>query len=178
MLTGMPLAKPEPAADFDQVYEEHFAFVWKSLRRLGVPPASIDDAAQDVFVVVHRKLETFEGRSSLKTWLFGIAHLIALGYRKRSAAPQTETGPDALASPDAGPLERAAASEAMRFVERFLDSLDDVKRPVFILAEFEQLSAPEIAEALGVNINTVYSRLRAVRQAFQLAVHQRRQEEP
>ena len=174
----MPLAKPEARADFDQVYEEYFDFVWKSLRRLGVPPASVDDAAQDVFVVVHRKLETFEGRSSLKTWLFGIAHLIALGYRKRAPAHQTDTGPDALASPDTGPLERAAASEALRFVERFLDTLDDVKRPVFVLAEFEQMSVPEIAGALGVNVNTVYSRLRAVRQAFQLAVHQRRQGEP
>src|SRR5262245_8429480 len=111
----MRLAQPETFVDFAEVYEEHFTFVWKSLRRLGVPPASVDDAAQDVFVVVHRKLETFEGRSSLKTWLFGIAHLIALGYRKRPAVPRTEAGPDALASPDTGPLERAAASEALRF---------------------------------------------------------------
>lgn len=171
----MRLAQPETFFDFAEVYEEHFTFVWKSLRRLGVPPASIDDAAQDVFVVVHRKLETFEGRSSLKTWLFGIAHLIALGYHKRPAAPRCEAGPDALASPDTGPLERAATNEALRFVEQFLDTLDDLKRPVFVLAEFEQMSVPEIATALDVNVNTVYSRLRTVRLAFQQAVRQRRQ---
>ena len=171
----MPLTQLEPTLEFDAVYEAHFDFVWKSLRRLGVPPASVDDAAQDVFVVVHRKLETFEGRSSLKTWLFGIAHLIALGYRKHSPLLESEAGPDTFASPSSGPLEQAAASEALRFVERFLNSLDDLKRPVFVLAEFEQMSAPEIALALGVNVNTVYSRLRAVRQAFQLAVAQRRE---
>jgi len=67
---------------FAQIYEEYFAFVWRSLRALGVSRSALDDATQDVFVVVHRRLSDFEGRSSLKTWLFGIACRVAANHRR------------------------------------------------------------------------------------------------
>ena len=160
-----------PALSFETVYEEQFAFVWRSLRYLGVAPPNLDDAAQDVFVVVHRRLDAFDGQASIKSWLFAIAHLVALGYRRRERRKGGHLPlPGSLPSSAPGPDERLTATEAFRFVESFLDTLDDAKRAVFVLAELEQMSAPEISRALEVNLNTVYSRLRAARSAFGKAI--------
>src|SRR5262249_7850690 len=155
--------------DFAALYEDHFAFVWRSLRRLGVAPAAIDDAVQDVFVVAHRRLADFEGRSSVKTWLFGILLRVARDYR-RSAIRRRRHGLVDAAEGDAeavvdgdspSPLDAAARTEAVRALHAVLEELDDEKREVFVMSELEQLSVPEIAETLGANLNTVYSRLRA-----------------
>ena len=83
---------------FEDVYEEHFEFVWRSVRRLGVPEAALDDAVQDVFVVVHRRGSEFEGRSSVRTWLFGIVVHVARAYRRRRAI-ENAADPDTLADP-------------------------------------------------------------------------------
>jgi RNA polymerase sigma-70 factor (ECF subfamily) len=165
-------SEPSPSElSFETVYEEGFPFVWRSLRYLGVSPASLDDAAQDVFVVVHKKLEGFDGQASIKSWLFAIAHLVALGYRRRERRKGGHLPlPGGLPSSAPGPDERLKTAEAFRLVESFLDTLDDAKRAVFVLAELEQMSAPEISRALEINLNTVYSRLRAARSAFQKAV--------
>ena len=83
--------------DFTAVYEEHFAFVWRSMRRLGVPDRLLDDAAQDVFIVVHRRLGEFEGRSTLKSWLFAIARRVAHDHRRRVGRKErTEELPEAV----------------------------------------------------------------------------------
>jgi RNA polymerase sigma-70 factor, ECF subfamily len=162
---------------FDEVYEAHFAFVWRVLRHLGVPPAQLDDAAQEVFIVVHRRLPEFEGRAATTTWLFTIARRVARDQRVRAArhAPSA-LAPDP-APPVEGPHEQLARHEAAVEVERFLAELDDDKREVFVLAELEQLPAPAIAEALGVNVNTVYSRLRAARERFEQLLVRRRARE-
>jgi RNA polymerase sigma-70 factor (ECF subfamily) len=157
----------ESARRFERVYHEHFDFVWRSVRRLGAPAASVDDAVQDVFVIVHRRLGEFEPRASLKTWLFSIALRVVGNYRRaaRRADGYDELDPRApAAGPD--PHESAARREALELFDRALGALDDEKRAVFILAELEQMTAPEIAEALGVKLNTVYSRLRVARQDF------------
>ena len=168
-----------PELSFDAVYEQQFPFVWRSLRYLGVAQASLDDAAQDVFLVVHRRLEAFDGQASIKSWLFAIAHLVALGYRRRERRKGGHLPlPGGLPSSAPGPDERLKAAEALSFVESFLENLDDAKRAVFVLAELEQLSAPEISRALGVKLNTVYSRLRAARSAFQKAVSEHGRGEP
>ncbi len=159
-------------ATFDVIYDEYFDFVWKSLRRLGVSVTHIDDATQDVFLVVLRKLDGFEGRSSLKTWLFGIAHLVSLGYRRKSRRDPEFSDVEAALSEWTTPQDRALLNERVAFLEAFLDTLDDLKRPVFILAELEQMSGPEIAEALEIKLNTVYSRLRSARLEFNDAVNQ------
>ena len=172
----MAAVSPAPGVtlDFDAVYFEHFAFVWRSLRRLGVPEEHVEDAAQDVFLVAHQKLETFNGTSSVKTWLFGITHLIALTYARRQRRKGgLQPLPEGLASPAPSPERQTQSAEAGAFLDAFLDTLDDGRRAVFVLAELEQMTAPEIAEALQVNPNTVYSRLRAARQAFQQAVNER-----
>lgn len=156
---------------FDEVYEGHFDAVWRSLARLGVPAAHLDDAAQEVFLTVHRRLGDFEGRSSLKTWLTGITLKVASTWR-RSAQRRGEAVPldAAVAAAGGAPDEVTARREALAQLQRILAALPDEQREVFVLMELEQQSAPEVAEALGLNVNTTYSRLRLARSAFNEAV--------
>ncbi|MEM9457335.1 MAG: sigma-70 family RNA polymerase sigma factor [Myxococcota bacterium] len=146
---------------FAQVYREHHAFVWQTLRCLGVIDSALDDAIQDVFVVVHRRLPQFEGRASMRTWLFEIARRVAMRYRSRAHrdAARTFEMPELRSEEDVeAAVDRALAFEVLR---AFTDSLDDDRLRVFMLSEFGQLRGREIAEALEVNINTVYARLRS-----------------
>jgi RNA polymerase sigma-70 factor (ECF subfamily) len=157
--------------DFDGIYEEHVDFVWRNLRRLGVSAAQLDDACQDVFLVVHRRRGDFAGRSTIRTWLFGIVLRVASEHRRKGhRAAVFDALDDDLRSSEPGPFELASRREAVRLLERFLGMLSDSTRPVFILAELEQMTAPAIAEALSLNLNTVYSRLRLARQAFEREV--------
>lgn len=164
------------AYDFTAVYEQYFDFVWRSCRRLGVPERTVDDAVQDVFIVVHRRLCDFEGRSSLKSWIFGIARRVAKDHRRRiSRKERAEALPETIADPRArSPLDTAERRQAVKLLHELLESLDDDKREVFVLAELEQMTVPEIASSIEVNVNTVYSRLRAARKAFDKAVRRHR----
>lgn len=151
------------------LHDQHFDFVWRSLRRLGVAPADLEDAVQDVFVVVHRRLESFEQRASIKSWLFGIALRVAKVYRNRSSRQRALVAGDEslLVCQRGNPEERRAQMQAAEQVQVLLDELDDDKRAVFVLAELEHMPAPDIAAALGLPTNTVYSRLRLARAAFE-----------
>jgi RNA polymerase sigma-70 factor (ECF subfamily) len=170
-----PAVAPATALSFDAIYDQHFDFVWRSLRRLGVRDALIDDAAQDVFVVVHKRLGDFEGRSSVKTWLFGVALRVARNYRRTAQRRDAEALPETVADTHSpGPHEATAQAEAIRTLHVLLDTLGDERRAVFVMMELEQMSAPEVAEALGVNLNTVYSRLRKARSEFQTALTRHR----
>jgi RNA polymerase sigma-70 factor (ECF subfamily) len=161
-----PAAEASP--DFDTVYDTYFPYVWRSVRRLGVPESQVDDVVQEVFIVVHRRLADFEARSTLKTWLYGIALRVARVHRARYRKTEgPELDADRQRAPEATrPDERAANAEAVQLVQAILDGIDDEQREVFVLAELEQLSVPEIARALDVKLNTVYSRLRLARAAF------------
>ncbi|HET9959059.1 MAG TPA: RNA polymerase sigma factor [Polyangiaceae bacterium] len=162
------------APGIQEVYAEHFRYVWRCLRSLGVRDAVLDDALQDVFLVVQRKLASFEGKSELRTWLYAIALRVARRYRTR---PKEEPGPEADGEHAAIDAEACANLEAsvecnqrLELARRALDALHDHKREVFVLAQIEQMSAPEIAEITGLPLNTVYSRLRAARLAFSAEV--------
>jgi len=161
---------------FREIYDQYFEFVYRGARRLGVHPRSLDDAAQDVFLVVHRKLGDFEGRSSIKTWLYGITRRVAKDYRRRAGRKEkglvSTDGPigNQLTSSQNSPDENAARRQAAATLEAILANLDDARREVFVLAEMEQMTAPEIAEALSLNLNTTYSRLRTARAEFEKAV--------
>lgn len=167
-----------PVPSFEEVYETHFAFVWRSIRRLGIPISAVDDAVQDVFIVVHRRLPEFEARASVRTWLFAILVRVVRDYRRayrRKDMPVFAAGepsdPDEVGTGVLhDPQEIAAHNEASRHLHLLLDRLDDDKREVFVLAELEQMAVPEIAEALGINLNTAYSRLRTARQDFEQGV--------
>jgi len=162
----------EPPGSFDDFYSRHFPFVWRCLRGLGVPRGALDDAAQDVFLIVHRQLPGFRGDSSAQTWLYGIARHVAANHQRRARRKQAPLEPlvSEPAHPDPGPHERAADAEAAAFVETFLVGLDDRKRDIFILAVLEQMTIPEVAAALSIPLNTAYPRLRAVRADFERAL--------
>jgi RNA polymerase sigma-70 factor (ECF subfamily) len=167
---AVPTSRP-PTPQFREIYDAHFNFVYRSARRLGVHERSLDDATQDVFIVVHRRLADFEGRSGVKTWLYGITRRVAKDYRRRVGRKEQGMVPtDGLASATSGPDEDAAKSEAARVLQSILSTLDPAKREVFVLAEMEEMTAPEISEALSVNLNTIYSRLRNARADFEKAV--------
>jgi len=160
--------KPELChAEFERVYAEQFSFVWRSLLRLGVSQSAIDDAVQDVFIVALRRASDYSGRSSYRTWLFGIAANIARDYRRKwQRAAQHQVLDEQLPALEANPHERLDQRRALRLVESFLDTLDADRREVFVLIELEQLPAPEASSVLAVKLNTVYSRLRSAREAF------------
>ncbi len=175
---------------FDEVYDENVDFVWRVVARLGVRPSCVEDVAQEVFVVVHRKLDEFRGMSSIRTWLFQIARLAVQDHRRMIRRKEAPRGADGAARPTDGdelpacgessPEEASARSQAVRLLHAILEDMDERKREVFVLAELEQMSAPEIADALEINVNTVYSRLRLARESFNRALvrHQAHAPEP
>jgi RNA polymerase sigma-70 factor (ECF subfamily) len=160
--------------DFGAVYQENVDLVWRALRRYGVPDAAIDDAMQDVFLVVHARLASFEGRSSLRTWTFGIARRVARDHRPSARREAEGVSGDTLEGlPDAAttsPLAALEAREAARVLESLLAGLPAKKRDAFVLVQLEQMSVLEAAQALGVNSNTVSSRVRAARQELEQAL--------
>jgi RNA polymerase sigma-70 factor (ECF subfamily) len=171
------------APSFDQVYDAHFQYLWRAVRRLGVDPCSVDDVVQDVFVVVHRRLAEFESRSTLRTWIYGIALRVVRDHRRtvrrKRLGAEHRADPEGLeAIPDSrGPHEALAKVEAARLLDSILDGLADDKREVFVFAELEGMTVPEIAEVTGTNPNTIYSRLRAARREFDDAARRLRARE-
>ncbi len=168
-----PLEDEQPELGFEAIYAQHFRGVWRTLRRLGVAEAQLDDAAQDVFVVVHRKLPAFDGRSP-RSWLYAIAVRVASDYRRGAVQRRTAPLPDGIPDGAPGPARVSELNESVRLLHRLLGELDEQKRTVFVLSELEQLSVPEIVEVLGANLNTVYSRLRAARSEFEAALRRHR----
>lgn len=172
-------APTAPAWTVSSIHAAHAGFVWASLHRLGVPEPDRSDLLQEVFVVVHRRLDSFDGSSALTTWLFGICLRVTLGWRRhRRRHPETPSeAPDADARDDGrSPEEHAMATQAKAQVGRALAELDPEKRAVFVMFELEEMTCVEIASMIGVPVGTVYSRLHAARAAFARAVTARRDE--
>jgi len=171
-----PISQEIASPDVESVYVEHAAFVWRSLRALGVPQHQVDDALQDVFIVVHKKLASFRGPARLQTWLFEIARRTASHYRRAAGrAQRTEPLDDAAPIEDsASTFEEASRKEAAALVVEVLAELDERKRELLILVELEQVPIPQVAEYLHVPLNTAYSRIRLARKAFTEALARRR----
>jgi RNA polymerase sigma-70 factor, ECF subfamily len=160
-------------AAFRDIYEQEFAYVWRTLRRLGVATGELEDAVHDVFVVVHRRFDDFDAARPSRPWLFGIAYRVASDRRRRATGVEIPARDDeVLAVADGGPSPEAhlAAAQARRRVHRALAELPIDQRAVIVMHDLEGHSAPEVAEALGVPLNTVYSRLRLARVKFVAAV--------
>jgi len=154
---------------FKEVYEEHFRFVWRSLRRLGVPESDASDAAQDVFLVVHRRLSEFEGRSKVTTWLYGICYRVARDRRRLAHVRRQVDDEDLIAQKVDERVDIAAEAErnqGMQMLETILDEMPLEQRAVFTLFELEAMTGEAIAEALEIPVGTVYSRLRIAREQF------------
>ena len=163
-----------PSATFQEVYRAHFRRVWRTLGRLGVREADLMDVSQNVFIVVHRRLSTFEGRAEITTWLFSICRLVAKDYL-RSAPIRREVVVDVkhLAERSelgVSPLERLNTEDLSALLDSILSKLPEKLRVVFVMFELEELSGEEIAALLDVPVGTVRSRLRLARVAFQREV--------
>ena len=173
-LAQRPLSlSPADQERFNALYCEHFDFVFRNLRRLGVPAASLDDALQDVYMVVLRRIGDLQHDAHVRAWLFAILFRVASNQRRslrRRGMPESLSELP-IASPQPGPFDLAARAQAARFLHSFLDTLESNRRAVFVMSELEQLTVPEIARALDANVNTVYSWLRNVRVAFMKASH-------
>ncbi|MEW6433976.1 MAG: RNA polymerase sigma factor [Myxococcota bacterium] len=155
--------------DVRRLYQAHARQVWRTIARLGVPAAAVEDAVQDVFLTAHQKAADFDGRASPSTWLIGIAVRVAANVRrsgKRRALAVVPSSSDGAPTPHEQ-LERRRDLEAL---DATLSKLAPEQREVVVLMDLEHLSAPEVAEVLGVNVNTVYSRLRLGRAALSRAL--------
>lgn len=160
----------EEYADFRALYERYLPLVWKWAFRLGAPADALDDVVQETFLTIHRRLHEFEGRSSLRTWVFGITLGVTRNHRRRQrATAMTESEVDQLVSSRPHPEAAAEHTEALALLRRILDGIDDDRREVFVLAELEQMSMTEIASVLSISANTVSSRLRRAREDVRAA---------
>jgi RNA polymerase sigma-70 factor (ECF subfamily) len=161
-----------PAVDVAAVYAAHAPFVWATLQRMGIPPADLEDVVHEVFLVVQRRVHTFDGSAKMTTWLYGIALRVARAYCRRAVNRKEHVDVDAVDVPasDASPEGDAARAQAKRRLDFVLGQLDPDKRAVLVMFEVDEMPCEEIAETLGVPVGTVYSRLHAARKSFQEAV--------
>lgn len=162
---------PAEAARFRQMVDSHFDFIWRSLRGLGVPSGSIDDAAQQVFLTASQKLSSITAGSE-RSFLFATARGVAANARRAQQRNRELPGDELLAThadhgPD--PEEIASTREVRRILDRILDGLSEELREVFVLFELEGQTSSEISELLGIPMGTVASRLRRAREDFQSA---------
>ncbi len=150
--------------EFSALFAAHFDYVWHTLRRLGVREVDLEDVTHDVFIAVLRKLEQYDAARPLRPWLFGFAVRLASDHRDL-ARHRFEVADDASEGRDEAPnaLDRALQNEALVLAQRALATLELDRRAVFILHELDECPMPEVARALGVPLNTAYSRLRLAR---------------
>lgn len=176
----VPVERPA----LDAIYEEYADFLYAVLRRLGLGEAQAEDALQDVFIVVHRRIESFEGRGTMRSWLYGIAVRVAREHRRRRGlrrrffelfgAGEAERVVDERRPDPEAALE---TNERLRQLDRLLDALPEERREVFVLVEVAGFTGPEAAECLGIELNTAYSRLRLARADVKAALKRARAEE-
>ncbi len=157
--------------DLTAIFREHAPYAWRVLRRMGVAEADVEDVVQEVFVVVHRRLAEFEGRSSLRTWIYGICLRTASDHRRRAYVRRehaTSSPPERVGS---APQGRELEERELRArLDAALAQLDDDKRAVIVLFEIEGVAMREVAAATGVPEKTAYSRLYAARRELRAAL--------
>ena len=159
-------------ARFKDLYGREFSFVWRTLRRLGIRDSEAEDAAQEVWIVVHRHLGKLDPAGSPRPWLFTIARRVA--WRQRRTRARAERKNQALAVVWRRPqAEPGAHLEVRQQIESYLNNLPAEQRKVFILAELLSMTGKEIAATLGVKQATVYSRLRLARKRLDSIIGQR-----
>ncbi|MEZ4228837.1 MAG: sigma-70 family RNA polymerase sigma factor [Polyangiaceae bacterium] len=154
--------------DFQRFYQEHVAFAWRSLLRLGVPDADLPDLLQEVFLVAYRRLPDFAGRSKITTWLFGICFNVARNHRRHLARREAVgEGEDVAETPGSHDGRRSQSRrDTLSLVSRILGRLPEEQALVFSLFEIEGFSGDEIAGLLSIPVGTVRSRLRLARASF------------
>jgi RNA polymerase sigma-70 factor, ECF subfamily len=158
---------------FQAVYTKYFEFVWASTRRLGVETSAIDDVVQDIFIAIHGALPTLERPEAIKSWIYSIARRTVSNHHRAVRArggKGTTVVDDELESQQPTPFDVTEKHSDLQLLASLLSELDETKREVFALVELEEMSVPEVADALDIPVNTAYSRLRTARLAFEAAV--------
>lgn len=180
MDTAQTMARPAAiatttpsAVDARRLYAEHAPSVFRALRRGGIDDAAIDDCAQEVFLIAIDRWRTRQASSSTRGWLIGIARNVASHHRRARDRSQRRELAAAVHEPPPGPDQLAEVRARLRFVEAFLAGLSEDFREVFVLTQIEEIPAPEVAELLGLSVNTVYTRVLRTRRAFEAALAER-----
>lgn len=168
---------PAGVRSFEELCEQYFDFVWKCARAFGATAQDVDDVVQEVFLVAQRRRADLTEESLTRSWIYGITRRVVASHRRRwrdrSKGDRTEV--DALESSDRSPLAATENNVQLRLLSSLLERLDEKKREVFVLSEILEMSGPEIAEALGIPLNTAYSRLRAAHEEFEEGLRRHRQ---
>lgn len=173
MTVALKRSEPATVTDFAGVFSEYAPFVLRVLRHLGVPAADLQDQAQEAFVAVFRALPSFAGRSSLRTWVYGICVHVASNYRRRAYVRRERSvaePPEQAQDPDQH--QAFERNQGWPVLRGLLDALDAEKREVFVLYELEELPMREVAEACGCPLQTAYSRLHAARRVLLEKYHE------
>lgn len=170
-----PLGSAREMGEFSEIYRKYFNFVWSCTRRFGIPENEVEDVVQEIFVVIHARLQTLERSEALRSWIYGIVRRTASTYHrnKRVRAAHVEAfcaEPDVTYPQIPSPLDLAEQSDQVRLLWSLIEQLDPPKREAFVLAELDEMTVPEIAAAINVPLNTVYSRIRVARQELEQAL--------
>ncbi|MBX3224896.1 MAG: sigma-70 family RNA polymerase sigma factor [Labilithrix sp.] len=156
---------------FRRLFDAHFDFVWGALRRLGVRQDDVEDRAHEVFLNVYRKLADYDETRPIRPWLFGFAYRVASHARRTEQRRREVIGVDSsVRDPSASPDEQAIDRQERSILLAALDELDIDRRAVIVMHDWDSVPIPEVARALGVPLNTAYSRLRTARTELRDAV--------
>lgn len=166
-LERAPHVRRLTAADFPEVYRVELGYVLRTLRRLGVREADLEDVAHEAFVAVVRHLPDYDPERPIRRWLFGFAFRMASDYRKRAHNVNEVPASSPDATETLGPDTALDDARRRALLLQVLDALDFEKRSLIVMHDLDGVPVPEIAETLGVPLNTAYSRLRLARKAFQ-----------
>lgn len=164
-VSPQPSALTSPRPDMRVIFDDHFDYVWNTLRRLGVREADLEDLAHEVFLKVHARIHDFDASRPVRPWLFGFAYRVAADHR-RLARHRLEVYGTAIEPVD--PVrpadERLVADEEWELVNSALAELDFDRRAVLVMHDVDDVPVPAIAQELGIPVNTAYSRLRLARE--------------
>lgn len=172
-VSGVQLIVPRPV--FADLYRAHFAYVWKSARRLGVAPSDVDDVVQETFLTVHRLLDSYVAQGTERGWLFSVLFRIVQRHRRTHARRDARNVDDAIvesmpASASAAPDRTLEANEEVRMLEEILDTFEPEQRAILVLCDVEEQPVAEAARILDINPNTAASRLRTARERLETSV--------
>lgn len=167
---------PLPVPSFPELCAQYFEFVWKCARGFGSRPDEIDDVVQDVFLVAQRRHGDLKEERLARSWIYSITRRVVSSQRRRRRERDSRAAEDvdSLTSNEQSPLAAAEHNLEVRVLSALIEGLEERKREVFVLSEILEMSGPEIAETIGVPVNTVYSRLRAAREDFDAAAQRHR----
>jgi RNA polymerase sigma-70 factor (ECF subfamily) len=168
---------PSAIPEFRRVFEDELEYVWTTLRRLGIRTADLPDVTQEVMLTVNGILSDYDPSRPLRPWLFGIAYRVALRHRAKAHVRREVLGEVEERIEPTRPDDDLQHAEDRALARAALETIEVEKRAVLVMTDVEGLAVPDVAQALGIPLNTAYSRLRRGREAFAEAVRTMRPQE-